>query len=93
MKAEIISIGTELLLGEIIDTNTPFLADQLALLGIDLYFSSAVGDNYERLTGVFRRAWERSDIIICTGGVGPTQDDLTREAIAGLVGETPVVDP
>jgi nicotinamide-nucleotide amidase len=93
MKAEIISIGTELLLGEIVDTNTPFLADQLALLGIDLYFSSAVGDNYERLTGVFKRAWQRSDIIICTGGLGPTQDDLTREAIAGLVGETAVVDP
>lgn len=93
MKAEIISIGTELLLGEIVDTNTPFLADQLALLGIDLYFSSAVGDNYERLTGVLKRAWQRSDIIICTGGLGPTQDDLTREAIAGMVGETPTVDP
>ena len=93
MKAEIISIGTELLLGEIVDTNTPYLADQLALLGIDLYFSSAVGDNYERLTGVFKRAWQRSDIIICTGGLGPTQDDLTREAIAGMVGETPTVDP
>ncbi len=93
MKAEIVSIGTELLMGEIVDTNTPFLADQLALLGIDLYFSSTVGDNYERLMGVFKRAWGRSDIIICTGGLGPTQDDLTRETIAGLVDETAVVDP
>ena len=92
MKAEIISIGTELLLGEIVDTNTPYLADQLALLGIDLYYSSAVGDNYQRLLDVFQRAWRRSDIIICTGGLGPTQDDLTRETIAGLVGEEPVVD-
>ncbi len=92
MKAEIISIGTELLLGEIVDTNTPYLADQLALLGIDLYYSSAVGDNYQRLLGIFRRAWQRSDIIICTGGLGPTQDDLTRESIAGLVGEQPVVN-
>jgi nicotinamide-nucleotide amidase len=92
MKAEIISIGTELLLGEIVDTNTPYLADQLALLGIDLYYSSAVGDNYQRLLDVFKRAWQRSDIIICTGGLGPTQDDLTRETIAGLLGEEPVVD-
>ena len=92
MKAEIISIGTELLLGEIVDTNTPYLADQLTLLGIDLYYSSAVGDNYQRLLDVFKRAWSRSDIIICTGGLGPTQDDLTRETIAGLVGEEPVVN-
>lgn len=92
MKAEIISIGTELLLGEIVDTNTPYLADQLALLGIDLYYGSAVGDNYQRLLDVFQRAWRRSDIIICTGGLGPTQDDLTRETIAGLLGEEPVVD-
>ena len=92
MKAEIISIGTELLLGEVVDTNTPYLADQLTLLGIDLYYSSAVGDNYQRLLDVFKRAWSRSDIIICTGGLGPTQDDLTRETIAGLVGEEPVVN-
>jgi nicotinamide-nucleotide amidase len=92
MKAEIISVGTELLLGEIVDTNTPYLADQLAMLGIDLYYSSAVGDNYQRLLEVLKRAWQRSDIIICTGGLGPTQDDLTRETIAGLVGEELMVD-
>jgi len=93
MRAEILSIGTELLLGEIVDTNTPFLASQLSLLGIDLFFTSAVGDNPERLSGALRQAWERSDVIITTGGLGPTQDDITREAIAGLFGEEPAVDP
>ncbi|MDP6043615.1 MAG: CinA family nicotinamide mononucleotide deamidase-related protein [Dehalococcoidales bacterium] len=93
MKAEILSIGTELLLGEIVDTNTPFLANQLSLLGIDLFFTSAVGDNPGRLSGALRQAWERSDVIITTGGLGPTQDDITRETIAGLFKEEPAVDP
>ncbi len=93
MKSEIISIGTELLLGEITDTNTPFIAGQLATLGIDLYYTSAVGDNYERLLGALRQAWQRSDLIITTGGLGPTQDDITRDAIAGLLGEKMEVDP
>ncbi len=93
MKAEIISIGTELLLGEITDTNTPFIAGQLATLGIDLYYTSAVGDNYERLLGALRQAWQRSDLIITTGGLGPTQDDITRDTIAGLLGEKMEVDP
>lgn len=87
MKAEIISIGTELLLGEIVDTNTPFLANQLSSLGIDLYFTSAVGDNAERLVGVLKQAWQRSELIITTGGLGPTQDDITRDGIARLLGE------
>ncbi len=93
MRAEIISIGTELLLGEILDTDTQFLANQLALLGIDLYFTSSVGDNYERLSGVLRQAWQRSELILTTGGLGPTQDDITRETIAGLLGEEVEVDP
>ncbi len=93
MKAEIISTGTELLLGEIVDTNTSFLASQLALLGIDLYFTSSVGDNYERLSGVLRQAWQRSELILMTGGLGPTQGDITREVIAGLLGERMAVDP
>ena len=92
MKAEIISIGTELLLGEIVDTNTPFLANQLSLLGIDLYFTSAVGDNRERLLGALRQAWERSDVVLTTGGLGPTQDDITREIIAALLGQELEVD-
>ncbi len=87
MKAEIISIGTELLLGEITDTNAVFLANQLPPLGIDLYWISQVGDNQARLVEVLKRAWQRSDIVLTTGGLGPTGDDLTREAIAEMLGE------
>ncbi len=93
MKAEIISIGTELLLGEITDTNASFLAAQLPGLGIDLYWISQVGDNQARLVKTLRRAWQRSDIILTTGGLGPTEDDITREAIAELVGEQPKLVP
>lgn len=87
------AIGTEILLGEIIDTNSAYIARQLPELGIDLYFKSVVGDNLGRITDTLRRGWERSDLILITGGLGPTDDDLTREAICALVGETPVVDP
>ena len=93
MKAEIISIGTEILLGEITDTNASFLAYELPALGIDLYWITQVGDNLGRLTEAFKRAWDRSDIIITTGGLGPTEDDLTREAIAGMLGEEITIDP
>ena len=93
MKAEIVSVGTELLLGSITDTNATYLAQELAPLGIDLYYVSQVGDNLGRLVEVLARAWGRSDLTVITGGVGPTDDDRTREAIADLFGETPVVDP
>lgn len=92
MRAEILSIGTELLLGHITDTNASWLAQQLAPLGIDLFYVSTVGDNLERLTARLAQARERSDLIIMTGGLGPTEDDLTREAIAAVLHETPVVD-
>jgi nicotinamide-nucleotide amidase len=92
MKAEILSIGTEILLGEIVDTNASWIAARLPRLGIDLYFKAVAGDNLERLTETIGRARERSDIVICTGGLGPTEDDLTREAIASVLGETPEVD-
>ena len=92
MKTEIISIGTELLLGEIIDTNSAYLASQLPLLGLDLNFISVVGDNQSRLIETLKLAWQRSDIIITTGGLGPTQDDITREAIAEFLGEKLTVD-
>jgi nicotinamide-nucleotide amidase len=92
MKAEILSIGTEILLGEIVDTNAQYLASRLPGLGIDLYFKAVVGDNMERLTETIGRARERSDIVICTGGLGPTEDDLTREAICAVLGEEPHVD-
>ncbi|HLZ21229.1 MAG TPA: competence/damage-inducible protein A [Ktedonobacterales bacterium] len=92
MRAEILSIGTELLLGQITDTNAAYLAQQLPLLGIDLYFVSQVGDNLERLSETLRRARDRSDLVVMTGGLGPTEDDLSREAIAAVLGETPHVD-
>jgi nicotinamide-nucleotide amidase len=93
MRAELLSIGTELLLGQIVDTNSAYLAGRLAGLGIDLLHMSTVGDNLGRATAAIQRATERSDLVICTGGLGPTEDDLTREAIAGALGETPAVDP
>lgn len=92
MKAEIIPIGTEILLGNIVDTNSSFLANQLPLLGIDLYFISTAGDNQKRLVDTLKRAWDRADLIITTGGLGPTQDDITREAISELVSEQMEVD-
>ncbi|MDX1918276.1 MAG: competence/damage-inducible protein A [Candidatus Caenarcaniphilales bacterium] len=82
MRAEILSIGTELLLGEIINTNTAFLGQELAALGIDCYFQTTVGDNPERLKSVFRQALSRADLILCTGGLGPTPDDLTTKTWA-----------
>ncbi len=93
MKAEIISIGTELLLGQITDTNAPYLASELPRLGIDLYWITQVGDNRNRLVEALQRACDRSDIIITTGGLGPTDDDVTREAIALFLGEEMRVDP
>jgi nicotinamide-nucleotide amidase len=81
------------LLGEIVDTNAQYLASRLPALGVDLYFKAVVGDNMERLTETIRRARERSEIVICTGGLGPTEDDLTREAICAVLGEEPHVDP
>ncbi len=93
MRAEIISIGTEILLGEITDTNASYLAGQLPLLGIDLYWISQVGDNQARLVEVLQRAWQRSDLILTTGGLGPTEDDLTREAIAEMLGEILTIEP
>jgi len=93
VKAEIISIGTELLLGEITDTNASYLASQLPLLGIDLYWISQVGDNQARLVEVLKRAWQRSELILTTGGLGPTEDDLTRQAIANMLGEKLEITP
>jgi len=92
MQAEIIPVGTEILLGNIIDTDSSFLANQLPLLGIDLYFISTVGDNQERLVDTLKRACKRADLIITTGGLGPTQDDITRESIGELVSEELTVD-
>jgi nicotinamide-nucleotide amidase len=92
MRAEILSIGTELLLGQITDTNATYLAQQLGTLGIDLYFVSQVGDNLGRLTETLARARNRSEVVIMTGGLGPTEDDLSREAISAVLAETPTID-
>ena len=92
LVAEIISVGTELLLGEIVDTNATFLSTRLRDLGIAVYRKSTVGDNLERLTETIKNALSRSDIAILGGGLGPTDDDMTREAIAAYVGEEPYVD-
>jgi nicotinamide-nucleotide amidase len=93
MRAEILSCGTELLLGHISDTNATFLAQSLSALGIDLYFVSQVGDNQGRIVDTLRRAWQRSDLVIMTGGLGPTEDDLARESISALLNESMQVDP
>lgn len=86
MKAEIIAVGTELLLGEILNTDAQFLASELSLLGIDVYYQSVVGDNEKRLTDTIRLALSRSDIVITSGGLGPTSDDITKETLAKAMG-------
>lgn len=85
--AEIITIGTEILLGEILDTNARYIARQLRDVGIDLYRKTTVGDNAQRIAQAIQQAMERSEIIITTGGLGPTVDDPTREAVALAIGE------
>lgn len=92
LVAEIISVGTELLLGEIVDTNATFLSTRLRDLGITVYRKSTVGDNLERLVESIKNALSRSDIAILGGGLGPTDDDMTREAIAAYCKEKPYVD-
>ncbi len=91
--AEIVAIGSELLLGQIVDTNSAWMAQRLTALGVNLYFKSVVGDNPGRMKEVIARALERADIVITSGGVGPTQDDLTREIVAEVTDRKLVQDP
>ena len=86
MRAEIVMIGTELLLGEIVDTNANLLAVALRNIGMDLYYKTTVGDNEDRITQVLNLALDRSDVVITSGGIGPTVDDVTRQAIARATG-------
>lgn len=79
MKAEIMAVGTEILLGDILNTNARYLSRELALLGIGVYYQTVVGDNEERLLNAFKLAFERADMVITTGGLGPTDDDITKE--------------
>lgn len=92
MEAEIISVGTELLLGQIANTDAQYLGERLAELGIDLHRVTTVGDNAARLRSALEAAWERADLIILTGGLGPTQDDLTKETVAEFLGLELVLD-
>lgn len=87
MKAEIISVGTEILLGDIVNTNSQFLAKELAALGIEVYHQSTVGDNKQRLLECFDESLKRSDLVITTGGLGPTGDDMTKETAAEYFGQ------
>lgn len=82
MKAEIFSVGTEILLGEILDTNAKYIASQLANIGVDVFYKTSIGDNEKRLLDAIDIAYKRADIIISTGGLGPTDDDLTKETFA-----------
>jgi nicotinamide-nucleotide amidase len=91
--AELLSVGTELLLGEIVDTNSAYLAASLAEHGVDVYWSQRVGDNLERIAQAIEQGLSRSDLLVIGGGLGPTDDDMTREAIAKVLGEEPKVDP
>nr|WP_302473117.1 competence/damage-inducible protein A [Heyndrickxia coagulans] len=92
VNAEIIAVGSELLLGQITNTNATFIAAQLAEIGVDVYYQTVVGDNAERLEAAIRTAEGRADLLIFTGGLGPTKDDLTKETIASHIGKKLVTD-
>jgi nicotinamide-nucleotide amidase len=85
MRCEVLAVGTELLLGQVVDTNSAWIGEQLALAGIDSHLQVKVGDNRGRIATAIRQALARSDAVICCGGLGPTQDDITREAIADVL--------
>ncbi|MBY0753770.1 competence/damage-inducible protein A [Streptococcus sp. 2018037] len=92
MKAELIAVGTEILTGQIVNTNAQFLSEKCAELGIDVYFHTAVGDNEQRLLSVLEVARQRSDLVILCGGLGPTEDDLTKQTLATFLGRKLVFD-
>ena len=92
MKAEIIAVGTEILTGQILNTNAQFLSEKLAEIGVDVYIQTAVGDNEARLLSVLEIARERSELVILTGGLGPTEDDLTKQTVAKFLGKNLVFD-
>ena len=92
MKAEIIAVGTEILTGQITNTNAQFLSEEFAKLGIDVFFQTAVGDNKERLLSIIDLASKRSDLVVLCGGLGPTEDDLTKQTLAKYLGRNLVFD-
>jgi nicotinamide-nucleotide amidase len=92
VQVEVVAVGTELLLGDVVDTNSSWLGQHLALSGLDAHYQTRVGDNVERIVAALRIALGRSDAVIVCGGLGPTPDDITREALAGLLGVALVRD-
>jgi len=92
LQAEIVSVGTELLLGQIVDTNAAYLSELLASMGISVYFRTTVGDNENRIAEAVRLALSRSEFVITIGGLGPTEDDLTKETVAKVLGQRLVLD-
>jgi molybdenum cofactor synthesis domain-containing protein len=92
-SAEIVTIGTEMLLGDLVDTNTAWLSAHLAALGVGIYRHTTVGDNRERIASVLREAASRSDLVVTTGGLGPTSDDLTNECLAAVTGRRMIEYP
>ena len=93
MRCEVVAVGTELLLGQIVDTNSSWIGEQLALAGIDCLRHTAVGDNPDRIRAALQESLDRSDAVIVTGGLGPTQDDITRDVIADVMGVEMIRDP
>ncbi|MGX6972959.1 competence/damage-inducible protein A [Vagococcus lutrae] len=93
MRAEIIAVGTELLIGQVVNTNATFLSEELVGIGYDIYYHSVVGDNPERLKELIGQASQRSELIVLCGGLGPTEDDLTRDVLADYLKEPMVLDP
>ena len=93
MRCEVVAVGTELLLGQIVDTNSSWIGEQLALAGIDSHFQTKVGDNWERIRESVELALSRSEAVIVCGGLGPTQDDITRDVIADVMGVELELDP
>ena len=92
MNAEIISVGTELLLGQILNTDARFISEQLASAGINLFYTTVVGDNAKRLKEAAKQAFARAELVIFTGGLGPTGDDLTKETVSEYFGLKTVCD-
>ena len=93
MRCEVVAVGTELLLGQIVDTNSAWIGEQLALAGIDCLRHTAVGDNPQRIRLALEESLNRADAVIVTGGLGPTQDDITRDIIAEVMNVEMTQDP
>ena len=93
MIAELVAVGTEILLGNIVNTNSAYLSEKCAQLGLSVYYESVVGDNRDRMKAVIASALDRSDVVILSGGLGPTEDDLTKEVCAEVMGLPLSEDP